>query len=76
MVESFCSGKFTQKTADEACTFFKETTENTLQWAPIKRDPITPTIIEKGGMFKVEPKIEAEAKFVKPQPRISTISVS
>ena len=44
MVKSFCSGKFTQKTADEAWTFFEETAENTLQWAPIKREHITPTV--------------------------------
>ncbi|WP_193450506.1 retrotransposon gag family protein, partial [Streptomyces plicatus] len=32
MVESFCNGKFTQKTADDAWTFLEETAENTLQW--------------------------------------------
>ncbi|XXG53381.1 hypothetical protein AAC387_Pa03g1479 [Persea americana] len=76
MVESFCSGKFTQKTADEAWTFLEETAENTLQWAPIKREPITPTIIEKGGMFKVEPKIEAEAKLATLMRRIEALELN
>ena len=76
MVESFCSGKFTQKTAEEAWTFLEDTAENTLQWAPIKREPTKTTIPEKGGMFKVEPKIEAEAKMATLMRRIEALELN
>lgn len=39
MVESFYNGDFMQKTADDAWIFLEETAENTLHWAPIKREP-------------------------------------
>ena len=58
MVKSFCSGNFTQKIADDAWTFLEETAENTLQWAPVKREPIKPTIPEKGGCSILNPKLK------------------
>ena len=63
MVESFFNGAFTQKTANQAWTYLEEVTENTLQWAPIKEEPKRQTIAERGGTHRIEPKLEAEAKF-------------
>ena len=76
-VESFCGGNFTQKIAEAAWTSLEETTENTSQWASIKREP-TKTIIpeKKGGMFKVEPKIEEEAKFSTLMRRLEALEMS
>lgn len=62
MVESFCNGAFTQKIADQAWTYLEEVTENTLQWAPIKQKPKKQTITKRGGIHKIELKLEAEAK--------------
>ena len=62
MVESFCNGVFTQKTADQAWTNLEEVAENTLQWELIREDPKRPIVVERRGMQRVEPKFEAEAK--------------
>ena len=76
MVESFCSGKFTQKIAEKAWTFLEDIIENALQWAPIKGEPTKTTVFEKGGMLKLEPKIEAEAKLATMMRRLEALEMN
>ena len=65
MIESLCNGTFTSKTADDAWQFFEEVAENTLKWEPVSVDNkqlTTSTATNKGGIHKVNPNFESDAK--------------
>ena len=76
MVESFCNGVFTQKTADQAWAYLEEVAENTLQWEPIREDPKRPIVAERRGMHRVEPKFEAEAKLATLTKRLEVLEMN
>ena len=76
MVESFCNGVFTQKTADQAWAYLEEVAENTLQWEPIREDPKRPIVAERRGMHRVEPKFEAEAKLATLTKRLEALEMN
>jgi len=65
MIESLCNGTFTSKTANDARKFFKEVAENTLEWEPVSVDNkqlTTSTATSRGGIHKVNPNFESDAK--------------
>ena len=79
MIESLCNGTFTSKTADDAWQFFEEVAENTLEWEPVSVDNkqlTTSTVTNKGGIHKVNPNFESDAKLTSVVRRLEALELS
>jgi len=66
MIESLCNGAFTNKTTNDAWVFFEEVAKNTLECehvsVDVKQPTTTTTTTNKGGMHRVNPNFENDAK--------------
>ncbi|KAK1265662.1 hypothetical protein QJS04_geneDACA014972 [Acorus gramineus] len=61
MVESMCSGEFTNKNETEAWAFLEEVAEKSMQWETIREpEKLMPS---KGGIHSIDSSFESEAKF-------------
>ena len=80
MIESLCNGTFTSKTADDACQFFEEVAENTLEWEPVivdnKKLTTTTAINWDSGIHKVSPNFESDAKLTSVVRRFEALELS
>jgi len=72
MIESLRNGSFTSKTANDAWQFFEVVAENTLEWEPVDVKQPTTTTINKGGMQRVNPNFETNAKMTSVMRRLGS----
>ena len=79
MIKSLYNGTFTSKTANDAWRFFEAVAENTLEWEPISVDnkQLTTSIsTNRGGIHKVNPNFESDAKLTSVVRRLEALELS